>query len=105
MLGVAGDDAHPGGLDVELLGGDLHERGEHALAELDLAGRKPHGAIRLEADPAIEPRIVGEVGRQRGHADPPRRRSSLPLHEGQRACPGPDPGSIVAAGEDRVRGL
>ena len=48
---LAGDDAQPRGRNVELLGGNLGERGEHALADLDLPGREPHAAVFLEADP------------------------------------------------------
>src|SRR5262245_22111222 len=56
---------------VELLGGDLCERGEHALADLDLAGRKPHAALLLEADPRRQQRIVGEALGQRAHGCAP----------------------------------
>ena len=62
-LGVAGHDAHAGGLDVELLGGDLHHRGQHPLADLDPAGRDRHPAGGAEPDPPIEPRIGGEQRR------------------------------------------
>src|SRR5262245_47049809 len=56
---------------VELLGGDLRERSEHALTDLDLAGRKPHAALLLEADPRRQQRIVGKALRQRGHGRAP----------------------------------
>src|SRR5205823_9067210 len=32
-------------------------------------------------------------------------RQSPPLPDGERACPGPDPGSVLAFGEDLVRGV
>src|SRR5262249_12090894 len=70
-FGVARQNAHALRFDVELLGRDLGQGGEHPLPELDLAGRKPHGPVRLEADPAIEPRVVGEAVRQRAHAAAP----------------------------------
>ena len=61
---------------VELLGGDLADGGDDALPHLDLAGGDAHGAVGLEMDPAIEPRIVDQAGRQRArvHARPPLRR-------------------------------
>jgi hypothetical protein len=61
---------------VELLGGDLADGGDDALPHLDLAGGDAHGAIGLEMDPAVEPRIVDQAGRQwaRVHAWPPLRR-------------------------------
>src|SRR5262249_2670051 len=40
--------------DVELVGCNLRERGEDALAELALAGEDRHGAVGVDADPAIE---------------------------------------------------
>ena len=43
---------------VELLGGDLADGGDDALPHLDLAGGDAHGAVGLETDPAVEPRIV-----------------------------------------------
>ena len=55
------DDAQPLGRHVQLLGGNLRERGEHALADLDLAGRQPHAAALLEADPGREQRIVDRL--------------------------------------------
>ena len=44
--------------DIELVGGDLRERGFDAGAEIDLAGRDEHGAVFANGDPRIElPRI------------------------------------------------
>ena len=63
--GLARDDAQALRRDVELLGGDLRKRGQHALADLHLAGRQPHAAALLEADPASRQRIVDEALRQR----------------------------------------
>ena len=61
---VAGDDAHALRRDVELLGGDLRQRREDTLADLHLAGGDADTPAGLEADPAIEARIVGEALRQ-----------------------------------------
>ena len=63
------------GADVQLLGRDLRQGGENALADFDLAGRKPHAARFLEADPGAEQRIVEQALRQvlggRGHSGAP----------------------------------
>src|SRR5262249_24922329 len=45
-------------LHVELLGGDLRERGEHALADFDLAGGKPYATRLLETDPRRKQGII-----------------------------------------------
>ena len=39
-------------VDVELVGGDLRERGADALAELDLAAEDRHRAVGVDAQPA-----------------------------------------------------
>ena len=62
--GLARDDPQPGRGDIQLFSGDLRQRGEDALADLDLAGRKPHAARFLEADPCAEQRIVQQALRQ-----------------------------------------
>jgi hypothetical protein len=61
---IAGDQPDAGERQVELLGRDLLERGEDALAELDLAGEDGSGAIGVDADPAVEPAIVLQASRQ-----------------------------------------
>src|SRR6185295_13877460 len=48
----------------ELLGGDLHERGLDALAELGLAGEHGHEPLCVDADPAVEERLGLEAARQ-----------------------------------------
>ena len=53
---------------VELVGGDLADGGDHALADLDLAGGDAHGAVGLEVDPAVEAGILDQAGRQDGRA-------------------------------------
>ena len=47
---------------VEFLGGDLGQAGQGALAVFDLADGDADNAGSLEADPAVEPGIGGEVG-------------------------------------------
>jgi len=72
---LARNDPQPGRGDIQLFSGDLRQRGEDALADLDLAGRKPHAARFLEADPGAEQRIVQQALRQilgrRGHGSAP----------------------------------
>ena len=76
---LARDDPQPRRGDIQLFSGDLRQRGEDALADLDLAGRKPHAARFLEADPCAEQRIVQQTVRQaaartrvrRGHGSAP----------------------------------
>jgi len=72
---LPGDDAQPRRGDVQLLGRDLRQGGEDALADFDLAGRKPHAARFLEADPGPEQRIVEQALRQvlvgHGHGSAP----------------------------------
>ena len=53
---------------VELVGRDLADGGDDALPDLDLAGGDAHGAVGLEADPAVEARILDQAGRQDGRA-------------------------------------
>ena len=42
---------------IELFGGDLLQRREDALAELDLAGEDGRGAVGVDAQPRIEPAV------------------------------------------------
>ena len=65
-FGVAGPDRDACHGDVELVGGDLRHRGQHALAEFDAAGADGHFAGRRKRHPAIEARIVGERAGQNG---------------------------------------
>ena len=56
--GVAGADGDARHRHVEFVGGDLHHRGQHALADLDAAGVDRHLAGRRERHPAREAGIV-----------------------------------------------
>jgi len=64
QIGVAGLEQDTFGRDLELLGGDLQHRGQHALADLDPAGRDRDTAGRRKPDPPIEARIAGQQCRQ-----------------------------------------
>ena len=48
---VAGGDGDASEIDVELIGAELRDRGQHALTELDLADEQADLAIRLHAQP------------------------------------------------------
>ena len=50
---------------VELFGGDLRERGQDALAELDLAGEYRGGAVGVDAEPRIEHAVGVQAAGQR----------------------------------------
>ena len=52
--GVAGDHVDARERQIELLGGDLRERGQDALPELDLAGEHGGVAVGVDAQPGIE---------------------------------------------------
>ena len=56
---------------VELLGGDLPERGQDALPELDLAGVDGGVAVAADPHPGLQRTVVVEAARQ------PRRRCAL----------------------------
>jgi hypothetical protein len=58
--GVAGNHLDAGSRQVELLGGDLLQRGEDALPQLDLAGDRGR-AVGVDAQPGVEHAIVGEA--------------------------------------------
>ena len=62
--GVAGDHLDAVERQVELLGRDLGERGQDALAELDLAGEDGRGAVGVDADPAVELAVVLQAAGQ-----------------------------------------
>ena len=64
-VGVARADGYALKRDIELFGGDLGHRGEHALAEFDASSRKLDLARRGEIQPSIEAGIIGEHARQR----------------------------------------
>jgi hypothetical protein len=64
QIGVAGLQQNAFGRDLELLGGDLQHRGQHALANLDPAGRDRDTAGRWKPDPLIEARIAGQQRRK-----------------------------------------
>ncbi len=67
QLGVAGLQQDALGGDVEFLGRDLAHRGQHALADLDPAGRHGDVAGHREPHPLIESRIVPQhAGQGRG---------------------------------------
>jgi hypothetical protein len=52
-------------LHVELLGGDLQQRGANAGAQLDLAGEDGHLAVGCDLDPRVEQRIRLQTAGQR----------------------------------------
>ncbi len=58
LPGVAGDHRDARERQVELFGRDLRERGQDALAELDLAGEDGGGAVGIDAEPGVEHAIV-----------------------------------------------
>ena len=64
QIGVAGEEQDAVGRNVEFLGGDLQHRGQHALADLDLAGRDRDPPALGEPHPLIEARIGGQRCRQ-----------------------------------------
>src|SRR6266571_8164665 len=53
-------------IDVELVGGDLGERGADALPQLDLAGENGDRAVRVDAQPRVEHAVVVEAPGERG---------------------------------------
>ena len=60
-------------IDVQLVGDDLGEGGQHALAEFDLAGPDEHPAVGADRQPGAEAGIVGQAGTRPavgGHAAP-----------------------------------
>jgi hypothetical protein len=59
--GVAVDDVDALEIHVELVGGDLRERGADALSELDLAGEDGDASLRIDAQPRVEPPVVVEA--------------------------------------------
>ena len=62
--GVGRKDLHPRRREIELLGGDLPERGQDALPELDLAGVDRGVAVAADPDPGLQRTIVVEAARQ-----------------------------------------
>src|SRR5262249_62319127 len=57
LAGVAGDHLDAGQRQIELLGGDLRERGEDALPPLDPAGEDGRRAVGIDAGATVEPTI------------------------------------------------
>ncbi len=51
--GVAFDDLHRTERHVQLVGGDLHQRGAHAGAEIDLAGIDRHDALGIDRQEGV----------------------------------------------------
>jgi hypothetical protein len=78
QLGVGGDQAQDRRIEAELLRGDLDQRRLDPLAEFGLAGEHRDAAVRIEADPGIDPRRLGEAAGQRrpGRADPDEERAA-----------------------------
>src|SRR6516164_8787394 len=64
LSGIAGDERDALRLDLELVGGDLLERGEDSLTKLNLAGADRDGAVGVDAYPGIEHPVVGEAARE-----------------------------------------
>ena len=64
--GVAGHHGHPSERHVEFFRRDLGERGDDALAELDLAGEHRNGAVGIDAQPSIQHAVAAQAARQRG---------------------------------------
>jgi hypothetical protein len=62
--GVGGDELDARGLDHQLFGRHLDERGLDALYELGLAGENGDAAIGADADPGIEHRLVVQAARE-----------------------------------------
>src|SRR5262249_19613684 len=63
--GVAVDDLDPLEVDIQLVGGDLGERGADALTQLDLAGEDRGRAVGIDAQPGVEAAIAVEAAWQR----------------------------------------
>src|SRR5262249_6777580 len=62
--GISRNHGHMRERHVELLGGDLGERRDDALAELDLAGEDSDPAVGADAQPGIEHPVGFEAARQ-----------------------------------------
>src|SRR5882672_8078814 len=69
--GVAVHDLDARQIHVQLVGGDLRERGADALPQLDLAREDRHGAGRIDPQPSIQsPVAVETTGQARGLREP-----------------------------------
>ncbi len=64
--GVAGDDPQTAELDVQFVGADLRQGGQHPLTEFYLAGLQGHRAIGGDLDPGVQLAVAGEVAGQDG---------------------------------------
>src|SRR5712691_2498819 len=58
------DDVDALEIDVQLVGGDLRQRGADALSQLDLAREDRHLARRLDDNPGVQPPVRVEAPRQ-----------------------------------------
>ena len=79
--------AHAGEIDVELVGDDLGDGREDALADLDLAGRDLDDAVSPKAQPLRQPPVAlqaaGERARARVEDVKPKARPGAPgAHDG-----------------------
>src|SRR5262249_33871308 len=61
-----GHHPHASERDLELLGDDLRQRGENALAELDLAGKDFDQALGGELEPLRQAPVGAQAAGQRG---------------------------------------
>ena len=84
---VAGHHLDPAVVDVELVGGDLGERGRDALAELDLAGEHRHRPVRVDAQPRRQHAVAVEASRAAVRASPPGRAPSRARARSRRRAP------------------
>ena len=65
--GIAGNHGHARQRQVEFLRGDLRQRRQDPLPQLDLAGEHGRGAVGIDADPGVErPVVVQAAGQRRG---------------------------------------
>ena len=62
--GVARDDLQALEIDIQLIGNDLRQRRQNALAQLHLAGEHGHRAIGVDAQPAIQAAVAVQAAGQ-----------------------------------------
>ncbi len=85
FLGVTREDRDALRRHVQFIGGNLRECGDVALAQLHLADRKAHRAIRFEAKPLLHPAVVLDRQWQRiAHAPCPPRSMAAALSTARR---------------------
>src|SRR5204863_2266098 len=63
--GVSRDHFDAAEVDVQLVSGDLGQRGHDALADLYLAGERGYRAVRVDAKPTVEHAVLLQASRQR----------------------------------------